>query len=252
MPVQTSLISGTQAHKHSSPSSDGGFLDDNITGVTGTSTGSLVYADASSVLQNLSIGGGGTVLTSSGGLPSWQPPGGGVTEFVEEFTLGSDSQTWTATLASSIDLTAYDAIINFQVGSIDNAARIGISLPPENASTWFCTCIVKSGVSTVSGIYEGNKSNAYISGDRDVNVGSDFCGQFTVSNGDSSSINRSPCFFQSWINNQDYMSGVFWSDKGSPLDSITGIKLWHVDTLDNPVDNLQADSRIVVWKRSRT
>ena len=238
-------------HEHSAVPLDGGPLDMANVTIGSMANGSITYSDGNA-LQELVAGAGGEALVMSGGLPSWGAAGGGVTEFVEEFTLGSASQTWEVTLSSSIDLTAYDAIINFQVGSIDNAARIGISLPPETGNTWFCTCMVKSGVSTVSGIYEGNKSNAYISGDRDVNVGSDFCGQFTVSNGPTAAINRSPCFFESWINNQDYMSGVFWSDKGSPLDSITGIKLWHVDTSDNPINNLQSGSRIVVWKRSRS
>ena len=77
MPVDTSVITGTVAHKHSSPSSDGGFLDDNVTGVTGTSTGSLVYFDGSSVAQNLGIGSASDVLTVSGGLPQWAAAGGG-------------------------------------------------------------------------------------------------------------------------------------------------------------------------------
>ena len=52
MPANSGAITGTKAHKHSAPSADGGFLDDNVTGVTGTSTGSLVYFDASSIAQN--------------------------------------------------------------------------------------------------------------------------------------------------------------------------------------------------------
>jgi hypothetical protein len=71
MPISTSVITGTVAHKHSSPSSDGGFLDDTVTGMTGTSNGSLVYFNGASVAQNLGIGSANTVLTSSGGIPAW-------------------------------------------------------------------------------------------------------------------------------------------------------------------------------------
>ncbi len=98
MPVDTSVITGTVAHKHSSPSSDGGFLDDNVTGVTGTSTGSLLYADASSVLQNLPVGSNGDSLTVAAGLPSWSSGGGGALTLL-------NSQTFTGSSTLTIDYT---------------------------------------------------------------------------------------------------------------------------------------------------
>lgn len=98
MPVDTSVITGTVAHKHSSPSSDGGFLDDNVTGVTGTSTGSLLYADASSVLQNLPVGSNGDSLTVTAGLPSWSSGGGGALTLL-------NSQTFTGSSTLTIDYT---------------------------------------------------------------------------------------------------------------------------------------------------
>lgn len=116
MPANSGSITGTVAHKHSSPSSDGGFLDDGVTGVTGTSTGSLVYFDASSVAQNLAIGGAGQSLTVSGGLPAWGAGGGGsVWEFVEEFVLGSKQVYFTCTFASAIQLADYNVLIQWWV-----------------------------------------------------------------------------------------------------------------------------------------
>jgi len=77
MPANSGAITGTVAHKHSSLGSDGGFLDDGVTGVTGTSNGSLLYADGSSVLQDLPAGNLNDVLTQTATIPSWQASSGG-------------------------------------------------------------------------------------------------------------------------------------------------------------------------------
>jgi hypothetical protein len=119
MPVQTSLISGTQKHKHSSPSSDGGFLDDNVTGVTGTSTGSILYADASSVLQNLAVGTGGDTLTVSGGLPTWAA-GGGASAVVASQTLSSP---------------ANDITLSFSAITVTDIARLIVIFNGEGATS---------------------------------------------------------------------------------------------------------------------
>ena len=75
MPANSGAISGTVAHKHSLPSSDGGFLDDGVTGVTGTGNGSLIYFDASGVAQNLSAGVLGQTLTMGAAVPAWGSAG---------------------------------------------------------------------------------------------------------------------------------------------------------------------------------
>ena len=81
MPITTSVITGTVAHKHSATggSSDGGKL---ATGGLGGDTsfdlsaGSIMYSNGTS-LDELPIGGSGSVLTESGGVPTWGSGGGG-------------------------------------------------------------------------------------------------------------------------------------------------------------------------------
>ena len=73
MPANSGAITGTVAHKHSALGSDGGFLDDGVTGVTGTANGSLIYFDGSSIAQDLPSGNANDVLTMGATLPSWQP-----------------------------------------------------------------------------------------------------------------------------------------------------------------------------------
>ena len=78
MPAGGSAISGTVAHKHQAASATGGPLDANsITEFSSTSTGSLIYFDASSQATNLNAGGVGTVLTMGASVPSWASAGGG-------------------------------------------------------------------------------------------------------------------------------------------------------------------------------
>ena len=80
MPVDTSVITGTVAHKHSATggSSDGGKLA--VGGLGGDTSfdlanGSIMYSNGTS-LEELTIGGAGTTLTSSGGIPAWSAGGG--------------------------------------------------------------------------------------------------------------------------------------------------------------------------------
>lgn len=76
MPVQTSVITGTVAHKHSATggSSDGGKLA--VGGLGGDTSfdltaNSMLYSNGTS-LEELTIGNASDVLTVSGGSPSWQ------------------------------------------------------------------------------------------------------------------------------------------------------------------------------------
>jgi hypothetical protein len=89
MPISTSVITGTVAHKHSATggSGDGGKL---ATGGLGGDTsfdlanGSLMFSNGTS-LDELVIGGSGTVLTESGGVPTWgsSPSGGSWTTLAD-------------------------------------------------------------------------------------------------------------------------------------------------------------------------
>ena len=74
---ENTLAGTTKAHKHSATSSDGGFLETTVTGITNLSTGSIVYGDASEIVTELTAGSSTDVLTIDGsGLPSWVSPAG--------------------------------------------------------------------------------------------------------------------------------------------------------------------------------
>ena len=111
MPADSGVISGTVAHKHSLPSGDGGFLSDGVTGVTGTSNGSLIYFDASSVAQNLGIGAANTTLQSNGTVPTWAAAGAAARTILDSQQLvNSTTDTITYTPASAIDDTTYQRL----------------------------------------------------------------------------------------------------------------------------------------------
>ena len=72
---ENTLAGTTKAHKHSATSSDGGFLETTVTGITNLSEGSIVYGNASEIVTELAIGATeGHVLTVSSGLPAWSDP----------------------------------------------------------------------------------------------------------------------------------------------------------------------------------
>lgn len=73
---ENSLAGQTKAHKHSAVSSDGGFLETTVTGVTNLSTGSLVYGNASEIVTELSAGSSGDLLEMGGSVPAWSTPSG--------------------------------------------------------------------------------------------------------------------------------------------------------------------------------
>jgi hypothetical protein len=73
---ENSLAGTTKAHKHSALSSDGGFLETTVTGVTNLSEGSIVYGNASEIVTELTAGSDGDSLQISSGIPAWGSGGG--------------------------------------------------------------------------------------------------------------------------------------------------------------------------------
>ena len=72
---ENTLAGTTKAHKHSATSSDGGFLETSVTGMTNLAQGSMIYGNASEIQTELPIGSTeGDVLTVSSGLPAWSDP----------------------------------------------------------------------------------------------------------------------------------------------------------------------------------
>ena len=75
MPANSGAITGTIDHDHSSPSAQGGFLQNNITGVNGTGNGSMLMFDGSSIAQDLPAGNLNDILTMGAAVPAWSPAG---------------------------------------------------------------------------------------------------------------------------------------------------------------------------------
>ena len=162
MPISTSVITGTVAHKHSATggSSDGGKL---ATGGLGGDTsfdlasGSIMYSNGTS-LDELVIGGTGTVLTESGGVPTWgAAPGGAALEYLESYTLGSSTSSFTWTFGSAItlaDVAKVVVICNFQKSS--TAATIFMKYN-GHANADYNNAVNVVSVSGVGGYYNTNR-----------------------------------------------------------------------------------------------
>ena len=68
MPIDTSIITGTQEHKHTADSSDGGFLDVNaITGATSLTQGGIIVGNNANQMINLPIGAGLQYIRANAG-----------------------------------------------------------------------------------------------------------------------------------------------------------------------------------------
>lgn len=67
MPIDTSVITGTQAHKHSVDSADGGFLESSVTGMTNLTQGGILRGNAANIQENLVLGNAGEVLKVNAG-----------------------------------------------------------------------------------------------------------------------------------------------------------------------------------------
>jgi hypothetical protein len=114
---ENSMAGQTKAHKHSALSSDGGFLETTVTGVTNLSQGSIVYGDASEIVTELTAGSDGDALQISSGVPAWVTGSAGASgwEFVEEFVLGSTTVYFDCVLASAIDLADYNVLCQWWI-----------------------------------------------------------------------------------------------------------------------------------------
>ena len=111
---ENTLAGVTKAHKHTSVSTDGGFLDANsITGFSNTNSGSILYIDGSNQATNLDVGNTGDTLTVSGSsLPEWAGAGAtGSYQFVEKFTLGADTQFFETQLTDPYIYNDFDHLV---------------------------------------------------------------------------------------------------------------------------------------------
>ena len=99
---ENTLAGVTKAHKHSALSTDGGFIETGVTGVTNLSEGSIVYGDASEIVTELTAGATGTALQINGaGLPVWATAGSvGKITLLDNTILTADQTTFDTSFTS--------------------------------------------------------------------------------------------------------------------------------------------------------
>ena len=150
MPANSGAITGTIAHKHSALSADGGFLDDNVTGVTGTSNGSLLYFDGSSIAQDIPAGNLNDVLTMGATLPSWVAPssGGGAIELVDHTEL-SGSATEIDTTFTSISGNDISCLLVYVNAVPDGGNDIQCQINGQNSGYYVEGQKIAGGASTL-------------------------------------------------------------------------------------------------------
>ena len=128
-------------------------------------TGDVLYSSGANTLARLAIGSANDVLTVAGGVPTWSAPagGGGSFEFVEQFTLASDSATFTGALATPFDSEDYDIRVTLAgkrktaVGTIDFnfvSGAVGAS------GNWYWSNKLSGG--TLSSAQDGNKASFFL------------------------------------------------------------------------------------------
>ena len=150
MPANSGAITGTIAHKHSAPSADGGFLDDNVTGVTGTANGSLVMFDGSSIAQDLPAGNNLDVLTMGAAVPAWTAaaPASSVWQEIADVTLGVAGQL-------SASFAAHDMLDIWVLGANTAARNTTITFNNSVAANY-------KNNNTIDDVYASNTGNTEI------------------------------------------------------------------------------------------
>tara|TARA_R100001086_G_scaffold209837_1_gene125646 strand:+ start:45 stop:512 length:468 start_codon:yes stop_codon:yes gene_type:complete len=133
MPIDTSIITGTQPHKHTIDASDGGFLDVNsITGATSLTEGGIIQGDNSNQMANLAIGTPAQALRVNGGgtaLEYYTP-----TDVGESLTNKGDLHTCSG---GSVQTSLPVSVTDGDVLTVSAAAGSGVAwaaLPAGGAS----------------------------------------------------------------------------------------------------------------------
>jgi hypothetical protein len=116
---ENSLAGTTKAHKHTSPASDGGFLETAETGVTNMSEASIGYYDSSSILTELPKGTSGQtlIMNTAETAPEWATAGGGVTTNRLKIDGATNGSTYTNTTLGDVTGTSSVALSNEAGGS---------------------------------------------------------------------------------------------------------------------------------------
>ena len=100
------------------------------TNITTYTTGDILYASATNVLSKIGIGGAGTVLTVSGGIPAWAASTGGVTSF----SAGTTGLTPNTATTGAITLAGTLAIANGGTGQTTANTAFNALAPSQTSA----------------------------------------------------------------------------------------------------------------------
>lgn len=132
MPIDTSVITGTKAHKHSVDSSDGGFLESTVTGMTNLTVGGLIVGGAGNIQTNLPIGTGLQYVRANAGATALEYatlPAGGATVTKQNIAMAA---TFNTSSASYVDVTGVSVTI---------ATRSGLMAFVTADFAWNCSAV---------------------------------------------------------------------------------------------------------------
>ena len=139
---ENSLQGRTQAHKHESASSTGGFLETGLTGMTNLSNGSLIMGNASEIQTELPAGNNLDVLTMGVSTPAWS---------------ASVPATGTFELVDTVELSGTAILIDSSFTSISGAdiscLMVVYDLSSDNSTADFSLQYGSGGSLVTSGYY---------------------------------------------------------------------------------------------------
>ena len=153
---------------------DGGAL--NMDGITQGSltAGDVVFSDGSN-LQRLAIGSASDQMRVNAGAtaPEWFTPAAAASGSVlawEEFTLGSNSSTWTVTFATPYVLADYNQLrVDFMIGHVTNAYDINVTYNTGLTGNHYFNNGIQVSGSTVSAINVSNNGDVPLGTNIDAN-----------------------------------------------------------------------------------
>ena len=159
MPIDTSIITGTKAHKHTVDSAEGGFLSSTETGMTNLTEGGIIQGNASNIQTNLSLGTSSQLLRVNAGqtaLEYYTPatPSTVIWELLDEHIATGTESTYTFTQDMDLD-SDYQEIVSFFNGKFSDSLILQANL---NSISEHHVTITKNLLGTITGIHNGSAS----------------------------------------------------------------------------------------------
>lgn len=133
MPISTSVITGTKAHKHTAESSDGSFLDANsVTGFSNLTEGGIIQGNNGNQATNLTLGNAAEILHVNAGATALEyTPPTIYNDRLEQLAAFQTVNATTDTIAltfSQIDLTDYQNLWLTFSGVLVGASDIEVTM----------------------------------------------------------------------------------------------------------------------------